>query len=197
MNIKIFSNSENGISIDFTSVFVMLNDELKRHNESLKLICAGGYVLQLHGYRGTVDVDAFFSSNTTIDNIIRKIGEIFDINKPDELWLNNSLSHMNPEPPGKYCNLVHQFSNLTVMAVDLLYLVGMKLTSARGQDMKDVAEIIRNTEELQPFELSKKLMEMGFVIDISLLLDAYGEALGMEWLEQFYNENEHILGGLF
>ena len=63
--------------------------------------------------------------------------------------------------------------------------------------MRDVAEIIKNTEELQPFELSKKLNEMGFLIDISILLDSYGEALGMEWLEQFYNENEHILGELF
>ena len=197
MDSKMFVNSGDNISIDFMPVFEMLNSELAGHNESLSLVCAGGYVLQLNGYRGTVDVDAFFNSNTVIDNVIRKVGDIFGINKPDELWLNNSLSKMNPEPPGKHCKLVHQFSNLTVLAVDLLYLVGMKLTSARGQDMKDVAEIIRNTKELQPFELSKKLTEMGFLIDISILLDAYGEALGMEWLEQFYNENEHILGGLF
>ena len=104
---------------------------------------------------------------------------------------------MNQEPPGKHCKLVHQFSNLTVLAVDLLYLVGMKLTSARGQDMMDVAEIIKNNKDLEPFELSKKLTEMGFVIDISILLDAYGEARGMEWLEQFYKEHEHKLSELF
>ena len=197
MNPKIFSDSGNGIFIDFTAIFEMLNDELAVHNESLRLVCAGGYVLQLNGYRGTADVDAFFCSNAVIDNVIRKVGDIFGVNKPDELWLNNSLSAMNSMPPDKHCKLVHQFSNLTVLAVDLLYLVGMKLTSARGQDMKDVAEIIRNTEEQQPFELSKKLTEMGFLIDISVLLDAYGEALGMKWLEKFYNENEHELGRFF
>ena len=63
--------------------------------------------------------------------------------------------------------------------------------------MKDVAEIIKKTNDLQPFDLSKKLTEMGFMVDISLLLDAYGDALGMEWLEQFYNENEHKLGEFF
>ena len=197
MNTNIFSNNEDGISINFTAVFKTLNDELAGHNEALSLICAGDYVLQLNGYRGTADVDAFFSSNTVIDNIIREVGDIFGINRPGELWLNNSLSNLNPEPPGQYCKVIHQFSNLTVLAVDLLYLVGMKLTSARGQDMRDVAEIIRKTKELQPFELSGKLTEMGFQIDISILLDVYGEALGMEWLEQFYNENEHKLGGLF
>ena len=179
------------------TVFEMLNNELAEHNESLNLVCAGGYVLQLNGYRGTVDVDAFFNSNAAIDSIICKVGDMFGINKPDELWLNNALSKMNPEPPGRYCTLVHQFSNLTVLAVDLLYLIGMKLTSARGQDVRDVVEVIRNTKELQPFELLKKLTERGFSIDISILLDAYGEALGMEWLEQFYNENEHKLGEFF
>ena len=197
MNPKIFINNGNSISIDFALVFKTLNDELARHNESLSLICAGGYVLQLNGYRSTSDVDAFFNSNPVIDNIIRKTGDTFGINKPEELWLNNSLSSMNPEPPGKYCKLIHQFSNLTVLAVDLLYLAGMKLTSARGQDLKDVAEIIRNTKELQPFELLNKLTEMRFIIDISILLDTYGEAFGMEWLEKFYNENEHDLGELF
>ena len=194
MSFEIFGNKN---FIDFMPVFKMLNDELTGQNESLSLVCAGGYVLQLNGYRGTADVDAFFNSNAVIEKIIRKVGDIFGINKPDELWLNNSLSNMNPEPPSKYCKLIHQFPNLTVLAVDLLYLVGMKLTSARGQDMKDVVEIIRNNKDLEPFELSKKLTEMGFAIDISILLDAYGEARGMEWLEQFYKEHEHKLSELF
>ena len=191
MKPEIFVDNGIGISIDFTPVFEMLNNELTAHNESLRLICAGGYALQLYGYRGTLDVDAFFSSNTVIESCIRKVGDVFGINQPDELWLNNSLSNMNPVPPVKHCKLVHQFSNLTVLAVDLLYLLGMKLTSARGQDMKDAAAIIKKTNALQPFDLSKKLTEMGFMIDISNLLDAYGDALGMQWLEQFYNENEH------
>lgn len=197
MNIKIPASDDIKTTIDFASVFKLFNDELAAHNESLELICAGGYVLQMHGFRGTADVDAFFYSNKTIDAIIRKVGEIYGINTPTELWLNNSLSNMNPKPPEVFCTLVHQFSNLTVMAVDLIYLVGMKLTSARGQDIKDVAEIIKSTSEKQPFELSRKLTEMGFQVDISVLLDAYGDAMGMAWLEQFYSENEHKLTGLF
>jgi len=84
-----------------------------------------------------------------------------------------------------------------VLKRDLIYLVGMKLTSARGQDLKDVVEIMKNTKELKPFELLKTLTGMGFIIDISILLDAYGEALGMEWLEEFYTANEQELGRLF
>ena len=56
MSFEIIGNNN---SIDFTPVFKMLYDELTRQNESLSLVCAGGYVLQLNGYRGTVDVDAF------------------------------------------------------------------------------------------------------------------------------------------
>ena len=197
MNIDISVNTDNNSSIDFELVFRMLNDELAEQKVSLSLVCAGGYVLQLNGYRGTNDVDAFFKSSAVIDSIIRKVGDKFGINKPDELWLNNSISNMNPAPPDIYCKLVYQFSNLTVLAVDLIYLVGMKLTSARGQDIKDVAEIIKNTKELKPFELLKTLARMDFTIDISILLDAYGEALGMEWLEEFYKTHEEELGRLF
>ena len=197
MEIDISINSSNNTAIDFELVFRILNDELALHNEFLKLICAGGYVLQLNGYRGTNDVDAFFKSNITIENIIHKVGDAFGINKPDELWLNNSIANMNSEPLDKYCKIVYQFSNLVVLAVDLIYLVGMKLKSARGQDIRDVSEIIKNTKNLQPFELLKTLDGMGFTIDVSILLDAYGEAHGMEWLEEFYIMHEQEISKFF
>ena len=38
---------------------------------------------------------------------------------------------------------------------------------------------------------------MDIVIDISILLDVYGEALGIEWLEEFYTANEQELGMFF
>ena len=66
--------------------------------------------------------------------------------------------------------IVHDFSNLVVMAVEIDYLIGMKLLSARGQDLKDVADILMNNADLQPFDLLEKLVDMSFNIDISILL---------------------------
>ena len=57
-------NYDKNNTIDFEPIFRMLNDELNGINESLELICAGGYVMQLNGYRGTSDVDAFYKSST-------------------------------------------------------------------------------------------------------------------------------------
>ena len=142
-------NSGDSNSINFQPVFLMLNDELSKAGESLELTCAGGYAMQMNGYRGTADVDAFYQSNATIDRIIRKVGDAFGINRPDEPWLNNSISNM-----------------------------------------KDLAEIIKHNEDLQPLSLLSKLSEMGFDIDISILIDAFEEARGMEWLDAYYKENE-------
>jgi len=190
-------NNYSDNKIDFEPVFMMLNDELNCINESLELICAGGYVMQLNGYRGTADIDAFYKSDVTIESIIQKVGDKFGINPPDELWLNNSISNMNPEPPEEYCEVVHQFSNLTIKAVGMTYLIGMKLVSARGQDLIDLADIVRNCKDLQPFELLSRLVEMKFDIDISVLLDAFEGARGMDWLDTFYRENEAELRNYF
>ena len=119
---KLIPVGNNG-KIDFEPAFKRLNEELSHVGHSLELVCAGGYVMQLHGYKSTSDVDAFYSSNTMIDSIIRNVGDEFGINKPDELWLNNSISNMNPEPSDKYCQLVYSFSNLIVKAVDIVYLI--------------------------------------------------------------------------
>ena len=193
----IHSNNANGSSINFEPVFNMFNDELSEVNIMLELVCAGGYVMQLNGYRGTADIDAFFKSNAVIESIIRKVGDAFSINQPDELWLNNSISNMNPEPPDEYCYIVHQYSNLTVKAVNIDYLIGMKLTSARGQDLKDVAEIVKTSSELQPLELLSKLCVMKFDVDISILLDAFEMVRGMGWLDEFYREHEAELREYF
>ena len=47
--IKILSNDSKG-GTDFEPVFEDLNDELLKANQTLKLVCAGGYVMQLQGY---------------------------------------------------------------------------------------------------------------------------------------------------
>jgi len=193
----ILENFENNGTINFEPVFKMLNNELLKINELLELVCAGGYVMQLHGYRGTADVDAFYKSNNIIDGIIKKVGDEFGINKPDELWLNNSILNMNPKPPDDYCEIVYQYTNLTVKAVDITYLIGMKLISARGQDFLDVEDIVKNSMNFQPLTLLSKLIDMKFDIDISILLDVFGRANGMEWLDKFYRDNESVLRKYF
>jgi len=192
------SSEGNGFcGIDFEPVFKALNDALSKANQTLALVCAGGYVLQLHGYRATADVDAFYQSNAALENIIRKVGDEFGINKADELWLNNSISNMNPEPPDMYCKPLYSFSNLVVKAVELWYLIGMKLKSGRSQDLEDVAAILKHDHIVQPLELLSDLASMKFDVDISVLLDVFGKAHGIEWLEQFYTENESKLREYF
>jgi len=79
----------------------------------------------------------------------------------------------------------------------MIYLMGMKLVSAREQDLMDVADILKKSESLQPFELFSDLAEMSFDVDIAMLLDAFERARGMEWLETFYKDNEEELRGYF
>ena len=197
MNLSIRTNDQNNTAIDFESAFIMLNSELLKINQSLEIICVGGYVLQLHRFRGTVDVDAFFQSNEVIDEAICKVGDKLGINQPDEIWLNNSVANMNPMPPSEYCEVVHQFSNLTVLSINITYLVGMKLCSGRNRDYRDVAVVIKNTKDEQPLELLFKLGKIGFNIDISVVLDAYEYAYGIEWVRDFYVENEQEIEKLF
>jgi hypothetical protein len=87
----------------------------------------------------------------------------------------------------------YQFSNLIVKEVSIRYLIGMKLTSARGQDLADVASILNRDNDEQPYKLLSELSSMGFDIDISILLDAYEGAFGMAWLDEFYIKNESEL----
>ena len=115
------TNTSSDGTIDFKPVFEYLNKELQKIEQTLNLVCAGGYVMQLHGYRASADVDAFYVSNAELDEIIHHVGEVFDINKPDELWLNNSIANKNPKPPDEYIKPVYEFSNLTINAVDIIY----------------------------------------------------------------------------
>jgi len=181
----------------FTAAFRMLNDELSKIGETMVLTCAGGYVLQINGYRATADVDAFYKSNAAIDDAIQNVGDALGINKPDELWLNNSIANMNPEPPDEYCETAYSFSNLVVKAVNIDYMVGMKLVSARGQDIIDLADIFRRRDDLHPLSLLSILTGMGFEIDISVLLNAFESARGMEWLGEYFKNNEAELRRLY
>jgi len=186
-----------GTIINFKPAFEMLNDELAKIGQFLEVVCVGGYVMQLHGFRGTMDIDAFYKSNTALDNAIRRVGDKLSINQPDEAWLNNSVANTNPAPSSAHIETVHQFSNLSVMKIDILYLMGMKLYSGRKQDLRDVATILVRDNNKQPLELLAKLENISFKLDISVVLDAYEEAYGMDWLKQFYIENEAMLEKLY
>ena len=191
MKILVRANDDGKSYIDFEAAFKSLNAELSKANISLELVCAGGYVLQLHGFRGTADVDAFYQSNQTIEDIIQKVGNEFGINADDELWLNNSISNFNPKPPEGYCEEKYQFSNLVVKVVTIDYLIGMKLSSVSGRelDIKDVINIVKR-EKKDLLDLLSKFDKMGFDIDISHILNAFEGAYGMEWLEDYYINNE-------
>ena len=182
--------SDNNSFIDFDVLFARLNELLAIKNITLDIICTGGYVMQMNGYRATADIDAFYQSDETINNLIKIVGDEFGLNTPNDLWLNNSVANMNPLPPDAYCEIVRQSSHLLVKKVNLIYLIGMKLYSARGQDMKDIADILKDNATIQPFELISELNLMGFDIDISLILDAFEGAYGMDWLKDFYLKNE-------
>ena len=193
---NIIQANSNG-NIDFKAVFERLNDELNRINQTLTLICAGGFVMQLNGYRGTVDVDAFYKSNAEIETIIRAVGEEFSINKSDEPWLNNSIANLNPDPLDEYCEVIYPFSNLTVKAVSITYFIGMKLVSGREQDLIDVGTILKHDNNKDPIKLLSELVAMSFDTDISCLLDAYEKAHGMDWLDKYYTNNQDELRKYF
>lgn len=172
-------------------IFEELNRRLKEKEIDLTVICVGGFVLSHYGLRTTHDIDGFFKTNREITNIIREVGEKFGINSDDELWLNNSVQNLNEVPDESICEVLYSMSNLNVLVPPLDYIAGMKLNSSREQDVKDVAEIISFKNISSPEVLAGVLKEYGFqAIDESVLLEAFGEAYGMEWLEKYYIENE-------
>ena len=179
-------------------VFEEFNARLRKAGLHLEVICVGGFVLSYYGMRATQDVDGFYKTNDTIEQIIREVGEHFGINNEEESWLNNSVQNLNAGPPESVCEVLYEYSNLKVMIPPLDYVAGMKLVSAREQDLKDVAAIIKRQQIEDPEILRSKLKEYGLAgIDEGLLLEAFGEAYGMQWLEDYYvAHEEEILGRL-
>ena len=178
--------------------FEELNRRLLKADTELTVICAGGYVLSHYGMRTTQDIDGFFQSDPAINQMIREVGDMFGINTPKELWLNNSIQNLNDKPAEEICDTVYDFSNLHVLIVPLDYVAGMKLTSAREQDIQDVAAIVRKMDIQDPDELLNKIHRYGFFhIDESVLLESFGIAYGMEWLEKYYLEHEEDINKRF
>lgn len=175
-------------------VFEALNQELVRANLALTIICVGGYVLEYHGLRATQDVDAFYEENQKINEIIAHVGQEFNLNTHEELWLNNNVANMNKQPPLSLCETLYSFENLTVLVAPLEYVLGMKMVSTREQDLKDIGTIIKYKHFRSPFNTFDSLKKMGFdSIDFSVLLEGFSYAYGMDWLENFFEENQDEL----
>ncbi|MCL2320832.1 MAG: DUF6036 family nucleotidyltransferase [Oscillospiraceae bacterium] len=182
---------------DYKTLFLELNDRLAEQDIYLTIICGGGFVLQYHNIRATQDVDAFYKQDSKIEKIIESIGQKYNMNTPTELWLNNSIANMNLKPSEDICETIYSYSNLIVKIPPLQYIIGMKLESQRERDISDAGEIIKVLHEISPFNLMQYLKKYNFTIDISLVMEAFSEAYGMEWLEGFYLEHENELKKYF
>ena len=179
--------------MDKKVLFEALNTELAKENIDLEIICVGGFALEYYNLRGTQDVDAFYQEDAKIRGIIEKIGNDFNVNTPDELWLNNNVANMNRIPPRSVCEKVYSYSNLTVFIPPLQYILGMKLESGRDRDKQDIGDIIRLVKIYSVKDVINKLKEYGFQPDLSLILEAFEIAYGMEWLSEYMTEHSDEL----
>jgi len=175
--------------IDFEAAFQALNDMLALHHLSLHIICCGGYLLQRMGFRGTIDVDAFYKSNEEIDLLIRRVGALLDINTGRTIWLNNAVSAMSDWPDSQYCEKLHGLSNLTVDRVTIEYLLGMKLSSTRPIDKEDAGHIIKAKGLDNPIGLYCLLASMSFRLSMVSVLEAFAFAYGDEWRAAYWKEH--------
>lgn len=170
----------------FEEALLKLNNKLEKDGIYLDMIVVGGSVLEYNEIRATIDIDAFYKTNQTIDDYIYEIGEELNLNSEDEIWLNNSVSSMNKKPSMEICELIYDFSNLKIYIPPLEYVMGMKLESMREQDIEDVAEIIKLLEIEDVKEIEIELKKYNFNFDESVLLESFSIAYGLEWLENYY-----------
>lgn len=175
--------------MDKKILFEALNKELAKEHIHLEMICVGGFVLEYYNLRGTQDVDAFYQEDVKIRQIIKKVGDDFSVNEPDELWLNNAVANLNRIPPKTICEIAFQYSNLTVLVPPLSYILGMKLESGRDRDRQDAGDIIKLVQFRSPEGLIHQLKEYGFQPDMSMVLEVFEIAYGMKWLAEYMTEH--------
>ena len=175
--------------MDSDKLFKDLNDELAKNDMTLELICVGGFALEYYDLRGTKDIDAFYQENSDLMKIIEKIGKDNQIDMTEERWLNNSVSNLNRRPPKKVCRQILGYSNLSVMIPSLEYILGMKFESARNRDIDDASLIIKTKDLRDVAQLFKTLRDFGFQPDLSLILEAFEIAYGVEWLSNYLEEH--------
>ncbi|WP_240622433.1 hypothetical protein [Streptococcus agalactiae] len=96
---------------------------------------------------------------------------------------------MNKIPPRSICIKAFSYSNLTVLVPPLSYILGMKLDSGRDRDRQDAGDIIKLAKIRSIKEVINKLKEYGFQPDLSLILETFEIAYGMEWLAEYMTEH--------
>ena len=117
--------------IEHERYFKILNGRLKEKNESLTLYVVGGFALKCYGIKSTMDVDAFYDTNDTIEKIIDDIGNEYNINPLNEHWINKAVAYLKDKRvknPGKeHSKLIGKYSNLEIYRANLDYLFIMKV----------------------------------------------------------------------
>ena len=177
--------------MDHKKLLELLNEKLREKGIRLTLICVGGFVMEFHGLRSTLDIDAFYTETPEIRQIIKDVGDAFGITSGDEPWLNHSVQNLNETPPAEICKEVYALSNLKILFPPLDYIAGMKIKSGRRQDVMDAAMIISFLHIVSPKAFLSNMQRYNLGdLDDAVLMDAFGMAYGMEWMENYYRENE-------
>ena len=183
--------------MDAEKLFSDLNEELAKSGLTLDLLCVGGFVLEYHNMRSTEDIDAFYQESSDLIECIDKVGKENGISESEERWLNNSVSNLNRKPPESVCHEILSYSNLTVTIPSLIYMLGMKLESARKRDIKDAGVIIRSERFEELLDTAKSLEDLGFQIDFSVLMEAFEIAYDIEWLTEYLDEHIEEIRNLY
>ena len=117
--------------IDHEKYFTILNERLKEKNEFLTLYTVGGFALKCYGIKSTMDVDAFYDTNDTIEKIIADIGNEYNINPLNEHWINKAVAYLKDKrvksPNKEFSKLINKYSNLEIYRANLDYLFIMKV----------------------------------------------------------------------
>ncbi len=123
-------------------LFQLLNDELKKKEETAEVGIIGGAVMCLvfHARKATKDIDAIFKPANLVRKLAERIAE--DQNLPKD-WLNDAAKGFLQ--PGFERQEVLNLSHLRVWAPDARYMLAMKCISARWDthDKDDVQFLIR------------------------------------------------------
>ena len=126
--------------IDHSKYFSILNEKLKECNQTLTLYTVGGFALKCFGLKTTMDIDAFYDTNDTIEKIIEDIGMEYNINPMGEHWINKAVAYLKDQRvknPGKeFSESLIKLSNLEVYRANIDYLLIMK-TFAVFDNKKD------------------------------------------------------------
>ena len=77
--------------VDHDEGFKLLDQELVDMGRSLRIIVAGGYILDRLNLRQTFDVDAFFENTPELQAALERVSEKLNVGG-GETWLNTSIS---------------------------------------------------------------------------------------------------------